>query len=613
MKFETQDLLNYDGIENLLTNDSPNDRADIICDKLKKYCFIQNENLYKYDSELVIYKQIKDSIQNELMTIVSSYLTSSKKSLNKEQIKLLSLERKTEFKKLCENSTINKMLPQLITTLKEDEVLFKGDFYEIHYKNGYINLKTLKFEKRIPNKHYITNYIPRNYVPSTEVQKTEFLRRIKKIYPVEEDLRAILFILGSALTGKATKEQKILFLLGSGSNGKSGILKIVQKAIGGYFETLEEDAFSMSNKNPDKTFSNFHNRPHIRIIWNNEPKADQMNVTSFKKFVEGEMKGKLLYENGTHDFNHNALPVFTANLLPNIKMDGGVKRRFRGYVHKSIFTTNKNEVDESKNIYLVDRDLEDNIVNDNLLDAFVDILTDYAHKWINGEEIPFPKSFQEATEEMIEVNDHIQDFIDAKLKFTENEKDRIGKNEMLALYHQLYPNKNISVQQLISLLKSKNVCWSLEKRSNNMKGCFLKVVEKTEYDEVEEEKVVEENDINPLDYGLNIEPKLKKEEINSKEFENLQFENDKLTSENCRLLKEIEKLQKLTKKLKLADGEVYNYDSDDDEKMTSNELEELLNLTQEQPVETPKELETPKESEIPKKKTLKKSKILIVK
>ena len=48
--------------------------------------------------------------------------------------------------------------------------------------------------------------------PSTEVQKKEFIRRIKKIYPVEEDLRAILFILGSALTGKATKEtENIIF------------------------------------------------------------------------------------------------------------------------------------------------------------------------------------------------------------------------------------------------------------------------------------------------------------------------------------------------------------------------------------------------------------------
>ncbi len=202
---------------------------------------------------------------------------------------------------------------------------------------------------------------------------------------------------------------------------------ILQKAICGYFETLEEDAFSISNRNPDKTFSNFYKRPHIRIIWNNEPKSDQMNPTAFKKFTEGEMKGKLLYENGTHDFSHNALPVFTANLLPNIKIDGGVKRRFRGYFSVSKFVSNKNDVDESKHSYLVDRDFVSDIVDDNLLDAFIDILASYANKWINGEEIPCPKSFQQATEEMMDVNDHIQDFIDAKLKFTQSDKDRIGK------------------------------------------------------------------------------------------------------------------------------------------------------------------------------------------
>lgn len=570
MKFENKDLLNYEEIENLLTNDSPNDRANIICDKLKKYVFIQSGLLYKYDTDLIIYKQIKDTISEELISIITSYLTESKKSLNKEQMKILSLERKNEFKKLCENSTINKMLPQLLTTLKDDEEKFKGDFYEIHYKNGYINLKTLKFEKRIPNKHFVTNYISRNYTQSTEAQRNEFLGRIKKIYPIKEDFEAILFILGSALTGKATKEQKILFLLGVGSNGKSAILNILQKAICGYMETLEEDAFSVSNKNPDKTFSNFHNRPHIRVIWNNEPKADQMNVTIFKKFDEGEMKGKLLYENGTHDFNHNALPVFTANLLPNIKLDGGVKRRFRGYIHKSIFTTNKNEVNELKNIYLVDRDLVDNIVNENLLDSFIDILSEYANKWINGEEIPCPKSFQEATEEMMDVNDHIQDFIDAKLKFTDSEKDRIGKNDILALYNQLYPKKNISTQQLISLLKPK-VQWSLDKRCprTSIKGCFTNVIEKFEDD------IIEEKEYNPIDNGVEIKPE---KLINNEEFDKIKHENDKLTSENERLIQEIEKLKKLTSKLQLADKQVYNYESDDDNKMESNELEDLMNL-----------------------------------
>jgi phage/plasmid-associated DNA primase len=575
MKFETKDLLNYEEFETLLSSDSPNERASLICKKLKKYCFIQDKNLYMYDPELVIYKCVKDSIQNELITIVSLYITSSKQVLDKAQNRLLSLERKGEFKRICENATINKILPQLATTLKEEEIRFKGDFYEIHYKNGYINLKTLKFEKRMPNKHFVTNYIGRDYEPSTEKERKEFLRRIKKIYPKEEDLEAILFILGSALTGKATKEQKILFLLGSGSNGKSAILKILQKAIGGYFETLEEEAFSMSNKNPDKTFSNFHNRPHIRIIWNNEPKADQMNVTSFKKFVEGEMKGKLLYENGTHDFNHNALPVFTANLLPNIKMDGGVKRRFRGYNHMSTFTTDKSKVNESKNIYLVDRDLEDNMVNDKLLDSFVDIMAVYANKWINGEQAPFPKSFQEATDEMIDVNDHIQDFIDAKIKFTQSEDDRIGKNEMLALYYKLYPNKNMSVQSLVSLLKAKCVKWEPDKRCQGIKGVFIGVVEKS---------LCEEDNLNVLDmygYGKILKPR----NNNDNEINNIQKKYVKM-KQKYKL--KIQKLEEIIKNHGIEIEEEPKEEIEEIEEEPKEEIEEVKEEPKEE-IEEPKE------------------------
>jgi phage/plasmid-associated DNA primase len=121
-----------------------------------------------------------------LITIVTLFLSKSKANLNKEQTKLLSLEMKTEFKKLCENAYINKMLPQLMTTLIDDTLKFEGDFYEIHYKNGYIDLKTLKFEKRIPNKHFVTNYIKRNYKPSTPKQREEFLRRIKKYIQIKK-------------------------------------------------------------------------------------------------------------------------------------------------------------------------------------------------------------------------------------------------------------------------------------------------------------------------------------------------------------------------------------------------------------------------------------------
>ena len=293
MNFENTDLLNYESIERILTSDSPNERAEIICEKIKKYCFLNNGNMYKYDTSMIVYKHIKENIPEELICLITKFLSCSKNKLTKEQTKLLSLERKNEFAKMSENSTINKMLPQLLVNLKNDDNVFQGDFYEIHYKNGYIDLKTLEFKKRIPNKHYVTNYINRDYIKTTDKQKEEFMKRIKNIYPVKEDLDAILYILGSALTGKATKEQKILFLLGGGSNGKSTLLNILGKAIQGYMDTLEEEAFSVSNTNKDKTFSTFYNRPHIRIIWTNEPKTDQMNPTTFKKFTTYHKFGKV--------------------------------------------------------------------------------------------------------------------------------------------------------------------------------------------------------------------------------------------------------------------------------------------------------------------------------
>ena len=126
---------------------------------------------------------------------------------------------------------------------------------------------------------------------------------------------------------------------------------ITQKAVECYLETLEEDAFSESNKNADKTFSTFYNKLSVRIIWTNEPKEDKMNKSTFKKFCEGVMKGKLLYKNGVHDFKHYGLPIFTSNIMPTINVDSGVKRRFRCYNHTSEFTIDKSKVDE-KNIYI---------------------------------------------------------------------------------------------------------------------------------------------------------------------------------------------------------------------------------------------------------------------
>ena len=133
---------------------------------------------------------------------------------------------------------------------------------------------------------------------------------------------------------------------------------------------------------------------------------------------------------------------------------------------------------------MLDRDLIENIIKDDLLNTWIDILSQYANKWINGEEIPIPKSFQEATEEVIETNDHIQDFIDVKLTITNGGKaDRIGKNEMIDIYKEMYPNRGINHQILKSHLGERKIDWDKEIRgSDGIKGCYINVIRRKNED-----------------------------------------------------------------------------------------------------------------------------------
>jgi hypothetical protein len=78
---------------------------------------------------------------------------------------------------------------------------------------------------------------------------------------------------------------------------------------------------------------------------------------------------------------------------------------------------------------------------------------------------------------------------------------------------------------------------------------------------------------NPLDYGLDIKPEATK--LNTKEYEHILSINEKLLEENKKLMEKIEKLKKLTTDRKLADGNIYNYDSDDDKEDEKLSLDEL--------------------------------------
>jgi hypothetical protein len=125
--------------------------------------------------------------------------------------------------------------------------------------------------------------------------------------------------------------------------------------------------------------------------------------------------------------------------MPNLNIDSGTKRRIDSY--KPIKWQETPEY----------------------LNAWVDILAEYAQKYINNEIMKVPECFLLAKDEMIDLNDRIQVFIDAKLVFGTPD-DKVGKFEMIELHKAFFGESgNISLQNLSARLSEKGIPYNSER------------------------------------------------------------------------------------------------------------------------------------------------------
>jgi hypothetical protein len=532
MTFSQNDLLTFNEIDLLIKSEFPNEKSNLLATKLINKCFILKKSFYVLQNNITYKIFDNEQINKNILKISTLLIEESFKNLNENDKRLTKAEnsdKKHNYKVIFTNSFIEKFYAQLyIDITKDDSLEFDVTLNELHYNNGYLDLTDLQFKQRDTTKHFITKFISRDYKQSSETDRKNILNIVKKVYPNSKDFECILSVFGSALSGTSNIDQETLFLMGKGSSGKSFTLKLTQEAIEPYFKILQADIFSQSNSKIDKILNTFANSPEIRIIWINEMKDTKMDDSLFKSFCEGELQTTQLYKDGTCNIKHYGKCIATSNGLPNIKIDTGVKRRFIGYEHKSKFLKESDiqqgeKIDEKNNIYLEDRNILTTIKTSNLLDAWVDILALYCHKWLKGEKPKWTKNFEETKDTVMNSNDWIQDFIDENLTITNNVEDRIGKNEMHNSLKASYPDRHLSVQQVISSLKAKSINYMAQWRvkTTNIQGCFsgVKLKNNNKYD-----PFVGVNDVQ-LDKGIIKEQKPDEKDILIKD---LQIQIEKL-------------------------------------------------------------------------------------
>lgn len=568
--------LSFSELLTICTSKLISDTVDIIIKYINNYVSISNNDIYIYNEDLSIHHKLKNdmSIDEFLSVYIITFVEKS--------VKLLKEVEKLNLDKFYNTKYVNnKVIAHIKTNLTVKSDTFNNPkLGEIHFKNGYILLKDLTFHKR-KRTDFMTYCIWRNFKNSPEEKKQMILKIINQIYPDTNDKNCVLECFGEAITGHSSKSQYNLFLLGIGSSGKSTLMKLCKASLKEMIFEFKEDTFAQNNNKSDRVLNMLMYNPYIRIMWVNELKG-RIDDSLFKQVCEGQVQTTTLFQEGQNIVKFNALLVNTMNEFPNIKIDTGVERRIKSLEHKSKFTMNKNEVNENKNIYYADKDLISNISEDEeLQNAFVEILCEYANDFLNGKRYELSKNFTETKSNIIDTNDIIKEFVEHNLITTNDEKDKIDIDEMHEAFKITYTNSKITKQQLLGSLKDKGLTYNSNVRSpkdSKKRGCFICI------------KFNHENDTEtPIEYGFgntksifieNETDKLMEEiEILKRKVKELENENNLLKSSK---IETKEEKPKLTISLNELNSKI-EYDTDD-------EIEKYLVKAERKPIKKNKSL-----------------------
>ena len=493
IKFTKSDLFNQKQIEGLITSFIPKTKIELLTEKLASKILFNKDNLYIFNSDNITYKifeETKVMTQKKYVStacrnlIQESYINLSKK----EQDELLGKYRTNITNKLLKSKFCDDFMDDIIQNLVRNDINFNDpNKYEIHFSNGYFDLKAKVLKPRSKEKHYISVYIPRKYKKPKRAIVKEIKDELRKIINNKDDRDYLLSTLARSLTGDAIDDQTNLFLLGIGSNGKSAIMRMLKFAIDIYMVELKNNTFTEGNTKIDKILNEFLVKSYLRIAWINEMEDKKLDQSLFKTFCEGLLQSTSLYKDGLNNFKHFCKLVFTSNTFPRIIIDGGTQRRIEAYELQALFVDDVNKVNEEKNIFLKDKSfLQKYEKDEKYQNAFFKILGDYCCEYIQDKDkYKSTPNFNDTKFKVVSLNDTIQDFIDNSLIITGNDNDRIDRKEMYNLFLSFNPKTIMKDTQLLSSLGQKGIPFSYKKRVNGNQGTYYGVKVKNFNDELD--------------------------------------------------------------------------------------------------------------------------------
>ena len=459
---------------------------------------VDEHTTYIFEHKFNYYKQVGNgslstSIRKTLSPLFENWHESIAKHHSMLQLSKLKKEDPDMFDQLNKVFTklfdaVKKAITQVETTdfindiskevrmaslIDEDENDLRRDTDCIDFQNGRLNLKNLEFADRT-DKDWCLKFLDYNFQmkPNKHI-KREVQEVIKQICNNnDEDYDFILSWLGYMITSK-TNQQKFVNIVGpSASNGKSTLIKMVEKAFSIYFYKADRRLFSQNFTKIHKSFAQMKN---ARAVYMEELSKGKIDSELIKDLVDGNgINNEVMF--GTTEYIDILFKLmFLSNNFMNFETDAGLKRRMINIEFKSRFVSADKVEDVKKedltnpNIFPLDFGLLKRFSNPDYLNAIVHIVIKKSKAFFEGGPdglLAIPQKYEALTNELCEENDKFQNFIDNTFILTGKDTDRISKMYFTDLYNG-YTKLTHAASTILTSIKSHNLNYQRLQRADH--------------------------------------------------------------------------------------------------------------------------------------------------
>ena len=496
----------------------------------------------KTDAELD--QSDKDEALNELKKVIKQVNTATK-----------NIETTTFIKNILE-----QIISRSILSKEEQEKLQRLDNH-LNFRNGKLDLKTMQFSER-SEADFVTEYLNYDFqIKPNKVVKSEVVEVLKKICNSDDDdFDFITNFLAYCITSE-TKEQKYLNVVGpSASNGKSTIIKLMEEALSIYIFKAKKDLFSEAYSKGHKYFAQTKNK---RIVYIEELDKKKVDADLIKDVVDGnQINNEVLFAT-TEKIDINFKLMFLSNNLMNFDADSGIKRRLIHFEFRNKFVAQQDLEKERINhkigkVFALDNSLVSKFHNnDDYKNALIHILIKKAKQYFDIG-LTIPDKYVEIAKEICEENDKFKNFFENNFEITNNDSDRLAKDELRDMYNT-FSKCNFSASSIMTDIQRLQLNYNRGLRCMyngvSLRGVIIGI-KKLKGQQSEPVKVVAKQ--SDLDFGLDMEPepeitndydpeytdRLEKDlRETQKQYTELQIEHDDLKEQFEALKKKFEAMQ----------------------------------------------------------------------